>query len=82
MASGLPSAWAPSASLRSPPPPRVSSQSPAVKVAAPTSTSSATKATAWCSRASSTSSKETEPISSPVPRAITTAMSCRLGSNR
>ena len=82
MASGDPSACAPSMSLRSPPPRRVSSQSPTVKVAEPTRTSAATEATVWVSSASSTSSKATDPISSPVPRAMTTAIARRPGSSR
>jgi hypothetical protein len=82
IASALPSACSPVGSLRSPPPRRLRTQLPTVKVAAPTSTSRATQATAWCSRASSTSSKETEPISSPVPSAMITAMTWRLGSSR
>jgi hypothetical protein len=77
-----PSACSPVGSLRSPPPRRLRIQLPTVKVAAPTRTSRATQATAWCSRASSTSSKETEPISRPVPTAITTAITCRLGFSR
>jgi len=81
MASGEPSAWAPPASLRSPPPRRVSSQSPTVKTAAPTRTDRATQATVRVLRASSISSKDTEPISSPVPRAITTAITWRLGAS-
>ena len=80
MASGDPS-WAPVASLRSPPPPRVSSQSPTVKTAAPTRTENDTQNTVWVSSASSISSKATDPISSPVPRAITTAITRRLGDS-
>ena len=82
MARGDPSAWAPVASLRSPPPRRSSSQSPTVKTAAPPRTIAATQATAWYLRASSISSKDTEPISRPVPSAITTAMTPRVGDSR
>ena len=46
IASGDPSAWAPVASLRMSPPPRSSSQSPAVKTRAPTRTIAATQTTA------------------------------------
>ena len=82
IASGDPSACAPVASLRSPPPWRLSSQSPTVKTAAPTRTSRATQATVRVLSASSMSSKETDPISRPVPSAITTAITPRLGASR
>jgi hypothetical protein len=81
MASGDPSLWVPVASLRPPPPPRVSSQSPTAKTAAPTRTENDTQNTVWVSSASSISSKATDPISSPVPRAITTAITRRLGDS-
>jgi hypothetical protein len=68
--------------LRSPPPCRLSSQSPTVKAAAPTRTSSATQATVRVFSASSMSSKATEPISTPVPSAITTAITLLLGASR
>ena len=81
IANGEPSACAPPASLRSPPPLRVSNQSPTVNTAAPTNTPRATQATVRVLSASSISSKETEPISSPVPSAITTAITRRLGAS-
>ena len=51
------------------------------KTAPPTNTISPTQPTVWVLSASSMSSKETEPISRPVPRAITAAMTPRLGAN-
>jgi hypothetical protein len=53
-----------------------------VKTAAPTSTKSETHPTVRVFSASSISSKETEPISRPVPSAITTAITRRLGESR
>jgi hypothetical protein len=53
-----------------------------VKAAAPTRTSSATQATVRVFSASSMSSKATEPISTPVPSAITTAITLLLGASR
>ena len=82
IASGDPSACAPDGSFRLPPPPRASSQSPTAKTAPPTKTSSATQATVRVFSASSLSSNETEPIRSPVPRAITTAITRRPGASR
>ena len=82
MAIGEPSFWAPDGSFRSPPPFRESSQSPTAKTAPPTNTRSPTQPTVWVLSASSMSSKETEPISRPVPRAITAAITPRLGANR
>ena len=82
IANGAPAACAPDGSLRSPPPRRSSSQSPSVKTAAPARTSNATQPTVRVFNASSMSSKDTEPISSPVPSAITTAITDRLGASR
>ena len=79
MASGEPDSCAPSASLRSPAPFLSSTQLPRVKVAAPISVNSPTRATSACLRASSISSNEIDPIKRPAPSAITTAMSFGLG---
>jgi len=56
-----------------------STQLPKVKVAAPIRVNSPTRATSVVSRASSISSKATDPINRPAPRAMTTAMTFGLG---
>jgi hypothetical protein len=82
IASGDPSACFPVGSLRSEAPRRSSSQSPSEKTIAPTRTTSETQPTVLVLSASSTSSNETDPISRPVPRAITTAITRRPGANK
>jgi hypothetical protein len=53
-----------------------------VKTAAPASVYRPTRPTSAVFRASSISSKATDPINSPAPSAITTAMKVRLGVDR
>ncbi len=81
MAWGEPSPCLPVGSFRFAPPRRSRSQSPAAKAAAPTSRSRATHASDCVSSASSINSNDTEPISRPVPSAITTAINLRPGRN-
>src|SRR5918993_2027746 len=70
---------APVLSLRCPPPQRSTRVSPTTKASAPSRTHSDTWPTVDVSSASSTSSKATDPMSSPAPRAMTTAMTRWLG---
>ena len=82
IACGDPSACEPVGSFRADPPRRASNQSPRVNTPAPARTKVATHTTSLDAIASSTNSKETEPISTPVPTAITTAIRARLGRQR